>query len=91
MPLRGFRADVLWDRNVVELSSMEGFLGGGATAIDFRQTFPLTAEPAELALSFEEVLLSQVIASVSADSERFGSRVLGKRGYHVSTERPFAR
>ena len=77
MPLRGFRADVLWDRNVVEVSSTEGFLGGGATAIDFRQAIPLTAEPAELALSFEEVLLSQVIASVSADSERFGSLVSG--------------
>ena len=78
MPLRGFAANVLWDRNVVELTSTEGFLGGGATSIDFRQTIPLTAEPAELALSFEEVLLSRLMESVNVGGERFGSRISGE-------------
>jgi len=77
MPLRGFRAQVLWDRNVVELSSTEGFLGGGATAVKFRQAIPWTAEPAALELSFQDVLLSQIIESVSPASERFGSRISG--------------
>jgi translocation and assembly module TamB len=77
MPLRGFRAQVLWDRNVVELRSTEGFLGGGATAVNFRQAIPWTAEPSDLGLSFQDVLLSQVIGSVSPASERFGSRISG--------------
>jgi hypothetical protein len=77
MPLRGFRAQVLWDRNVVELRSTEGFLGGGATAVNFRQAIPWTAEPAEIELSFENVLLSQAIESVSLAGERFGSRISG--------------
>jgi hypothetical protein len=81
MPLRDFEGNVLWDRNVVELQSVEGVLAGGTASFNFRQPTPITSGPAELDLKFEDVRLSQVMESTGNDLG-FASRVSG--GANVS-------
>jgi len=77
MPLRDFTANVLWDRNVVEVRSGEGWVAGGTARFDFRQAIPLSSAPAEVTLSLEDVQLSQLNEPGNEESERFGSRVSG--------------
>ena len=78
MPLRDFEGNVLWDRNVVELQSVEGVLAGGSAWFNFRQPTAITSGPAELGLKFEDVRLSQLMESSGGnDLERYASRVSG--------------
>ena len=83
MPFSNFEGNVLWDRNVVELQSVEGVLAGGTASFNFRQPTPITSGPAELGVKFEDVRLSQLMESSGGnDLERFASRVSG--GANVS-------
>ena len=77
LPLRDVEANLLWDRNVVELQSAEGVLAGGAMSFNFRQPTPIANRPGELDLKFEDVRLAEALESSANDLERFASRVSG--------------
>jgi autotransporter translocation and assembly factor TamB len=78
MPLWGFEGEISWDRNLFEVRSANGYLANGATTLSFRQPIPIAGQSAELAVGFEEVLLSRLMESVDGDVRRLGSRISGR-------------